>query len=167
MLDKELKHMSRKELLQMLLNQAEINERTNNQLREANAKLEIASEKFKNNKIEINKAGSIAEASLQLSGIFEAAQEAAAMYLDGIKNLEERQEEVYQQFVVEAQNKAEAIINDANAESKRIVDEANEYSNNLKNEADKYWEFIHNKAKEIVKNHEMLRDFIESTRKDF
>ena len=166
MFDKELKHMNRKELLQMLLNQAEINERLREQLDELNAELRKANEKLENNEIRINKAGSIAEASLMLSGVFEAAEEAAASYLEGIKDLEERQEEVHQQIVVEAQNKADNILNNAKAESNKIISEANTYSKKLKEEADKYWEFVNNKAKEIVKNHEMLRDFIESTRKD-
>jgi hypothetical protein len=48
------------------------------QLAEAKAKLE-------DRRITIEKAGSLAEASLQLTKIFEEAQKAADLYLDNVK----------------------------------------------------------------------------------
>ena len=74
MTDKELKKLNRTKLLQMLL---EV-ERENETLRARNAELE---EKMSRRELQIASAGSIAEASLKLSGIFEAAQKAADQYL--------------------------------------------------------------------------------------
>ena len=46
-------------------------------------------EKLNEREIEISSAGSIAEASLELSGVFEAAQDAADRYLENIRKSSE------------------------------------------------------------------------------
>lgn len=81
MTDKELKRMSRAELLELLLFQMEENEKLRKQLRKANKKL-------KERSIMIEESGSIAEAALKLNGVFEAAEEAAQQYLENIQRLE-------------------------------------------------------------------------------
>lgn len=43
----------------------------------------------KSRRIELEKAGSIAEASLRLNGVFEAAQKAADQYLENLRRLSE------------------------------------------------------------------------------
>lgn len=78
MTDKELKKLNRTKLLQMLL---EV-ERENETLRTRNAELE---EMMSRRELQIASAGSIAEASLKLSGIFEAAQKAADQYLYNVR----------------------------------------------------------------------------------
>lgn len=75
---KELKRMSRLELLELTLELTRENELLRQQLKENRFLL-------KSRKINIEKAGSIAEAALQLSGIFEAAQEAAELYLENLQ----------------------------------------------------------------------------------
>ncbi|MGT2752968.1 hypothetical protein [Streptococcus porcinus] len=75
---KELKKLSRKELLELLLEQQLLIEKQEKELKEIKGKL-------KNQKIKIETSGTLAEASLRLSGIFEAAQEAADIYLENIK----------------------------------------------------------------------------------
>ena len=49
------------------------------------AELAQVKEELKNKKIAIESAGTLAEAALKLSHIFEAADEAAKIYLDNIK----------------------------------------------------------------------------------
>ena len=78
MTDKELRHLNRSELLQMLITQGEENRRLKQELEEANKKLN-------ERQLVMENAGSIAEASLQLSGIFEAAEQAAKQYLESVK----------------------------------------------------------------------------------
>ena len=78
MTDKELRRLSRGELLEMLLAQMEENEKLNRQLREAKAQLS-------DRRIIIDQAGTMAEAALQLNGVFEAADRAARQYLENIK----------------------------------------------------------------------------------
>lgn len=82
MTDQELRKLSRADLLELLLQQAKENERLREQLKQAQ-------EQLASRKIEIEKAGSIAEAALQLNGVFEAAEKAAAQYLENVRRLAE------------------------------------------------------------------------------
>lgn len=76
--------MSRAELLELLLEESRENERLRAQLQEMN-------EKLADRAIRIERAGSIAEAALQLNGVFQAAEEAAAQYLENVRHLAEEQ----------------------------------------------------------------------------
>ena len=80
MTDRDLQHLSRTELLELLIAQMEENALLKLQLKSAMAQLE-----HKN--IEILKAGSLAEAALELNGIFQAADAAAKQYLDNVRRL--------------------------------------------------------------------------------
>lgn len=84
MQDKELKRLNRSELLEMLLEQSKEVER----LKEENRRL---SEQLESRRIVIDRAGSIAEAALQLNRIFETAQQAADQYLENVRLLREAQ----------------------------------------------------------------------------
>ena len=82
MTDKELKKLSRSELLEMLI----IQSKRVDELEKLNQSLERALEEERANRtIMLEEAGSIAEAALRLNGIFEAAQAAADQYLENIK----------------------------------------------------------------------------------
>ena len=78
MTDKELKRLSRTELLELLVNQVEENEALKAQVSALTAKLEERA-------IQIEESGSLAEAALKRSGIFSAADEAAERYLENRK----------------------------------------------------------------------------------
>lgn len=76
----ELKRMKRDELQNKILDLSKENE-------ELKKKCEELENKLNNRRIGIKNSGSIAEASMQLSGIFESAQLAANSYLENIKYL--------------------------------------------------------------------------------
>lgn len=80
MTKKELKRMNRLELLELLLEIDQENER----LRAENARL---TEQLNYRKIRLETSGSIAEAALALNHIFEDAQAAADQYLESIRAL--------------------------------------------------------------------------------
>ncbi len=80
MTDKELRRLSRAELLEMLLAQTEENERLRERLDEAEAALA-------NRQVDIERAGSLAEAALSLNKVFLAADEAARQYLENVERL--------------------------------------------------------------------------------
>ena len=80
MTKKELKRMSRVELLELLLDIDEENER----LRRVNVELTA---RLDSRLIRLEQAGSIAEAALALNRIFEDAQAAADQYLESVKAL--------------------------------------------------------------------------------
>ena len=78
MTEKELKKLNRYQLLELIIIQSE-------QIQELQNQLQQAQEQIDAQNIRIAEAGSIAEASLQLSGIFEAAQSAADIYLENVR----------------------------------------------------------------------------------
>lgn len=82
MTERELRKLSRADLLEMLLKESKENE----QLR---AQLEQAQEQLASRKIEIKNAGSIAEAALCLNDVFQAAERAAEQYLENVRRLAE------------------------------------------------------------------------------
>lgn len=77
MTDKQLRKLGRRDLLEILLLQSKELERVKKELQEAREELE-------QRQLAISNAGSIAEAALKLSGIFEAAQAAADQYLENM-----------------------------------------------------------------------------------
>ena len=74
---KELKKLNRKELLEILLEQAKVIEKLENDLDKTRNEL-------KNKKITIAESGSIAEATLRLSKIFGHAQKVADDYVNTV-----------------------------------------------------------------------------------
>lgn len=79
--DKALRRLSRKDLLRLLIEQMEENDALRKELA-------VAQEQLASRKIEIEKAGSLAEASMVFSGVIEAAEKASALYLENIKRME-------------------------------------------------------------------------------
>lgn len=78
MTDKELKHLSRAELLEMLLAQTEENEQLRKQLKQAQAALD-------DRRIQIEECGTMAEAALKLNGVFDAVDKAVKQYLENVQ----------------------------------------------------------------------------------
>lgn len=86
MADRELRKLSRAELLELLLESRQENESLRKQLEEEK---ELLASKA----IKIENVGSIAEAALALNGVFEAAQQAADQYLENVRCLAEEQQD--------------------------------------------------------------------------
>ena len=101
MTEKELRKLNRYQLLELLLVQTERAEKLQN-------RLETVEKTLFDQHVELSALGSIAEASLKLRGVFEAAQAAADLYLEAAK---EKAEEIER----EAREKAEAILAEARA----------------------------------------------------
>jgi len=76
--DKELHKLSRTELLEIMLQQQKEIERLQDELEKAKSLIE-------SRKMLMRKAGSIADAALKISEVFEAAQNAADRYLMSVK----------------------------------------------------------------------------------
>lgn len=85
MTDKELRRLSRSELLEMLIAQMEENEKLRSELNKTRSEL-------KDRRITLSQAGSIAEAALRLNNVFEAADEAARQYLENVRRMKEEED---------------------------------------------------------------------------
>lgn len=79
MTEKELRRLSRMDLLEMLLEQSREVERLQTEL-------ETVKKQLQDRRIMEQEAGSIAEAALRLNKVFEAAQQAADQYLENVLN---------------------------------------------------------------------------------
>lgn len=102
MTDKELKKLSRAELLELLLMQTKEVER----LREKLAKAEsLLSERY----LHILEAGNLAEAVLKVNGVMEAAQAAAQQYIDNMAAMERETEQRCQALLKQAREEAQQI----------------------------------------------------------
>lgn len=80
--DRELRRLSRADLLELLVAESRENERLR-------AELEAMRQKLESREIKLQESGSIAEAALRLNGVFEAAEQAARQYLENIQRLSE------------------------------------------------------------------------------
>lgn len=87
---KDLKRLSRADLLEMLVDQSA-------ELQRMQMKYEAAQRALDQRTIMIDKAGSIADAALQLNGVFEAAQASAQQYIDSVEALAQRKEDEAEQ----------------------------------------------------------------------
>ena len=76
--EKDFRKLKRVELYEIMLAQAE-------EIDDLRAQLAAAKKELENKRIDIQQSGSIAEASLKLTNVFEEAQKAADLYLSNIK----------------------------------------------------------------------------------
>ena len=106
MTEKEMRRLNRYQLLDLLIHQTQRADQLQQKLDEAEERLKVQS-------VRLASLGSIAEASLQLSGVFEAAQKAADQYLEASKERAEKLEDA-------ARRQAVAIIRDAEIKARSI-----------------------------------------------
>ena len=102
MADKDLKRLSRTELLELLLQQTRERERLEQELEEVRRQLA-------DRQIRLDKAGDIAHAALEINGVMEAAQSAARQYLENMERLERQTRQRCEQMLRQARQEAEDI----------------------------------------------------------
>lgn len=106
MTDKELKRLSRAELLELLLIQTKETERLTK-------KLEKAEKMLVDRQLRMEKAGDIAQAALAVNGVMEAAQAAAQQYLDNIARMEKETAARCEKMLIAARREAARILKEA------------------------------------------------------
>jgi len=107
--EKDLKKLNRYQLLELLIIQTERADKLQ-------TKLEDAQKALSEQELKISSLGSMAEAALQVSGVFQAAQNAADMYLGAAKKRAQDIED-------DAHKKAAEILMQAQAQARRIKGE--------------------------------------------
>ena len=124
MTEKELKKLNRYQLLEMIILQTE-------QIADLERQLEKTRQALESQQIRVSQAGSIAEAALQLSGIFEAAQTAADTYLANVlehtKNADQIEADARKaanQVETDARKAADQVEADARKEAEVILSRA-------------------------------------------
>ena len=115
--EKELRKLNRTELLEMLIAQSK-------RLSRVEEELSAAQKELERRKIAITTSGSLAEAALKLNGIFEAADQAAAQYLDSLREQESNAEHIIEahEIINAAEVQRQAILDNASREAKRRIE---------------------------------------------
>ena len=135
MTDKELQKLTRQDLLELLL----VSKKENEALRQELEQLRGSKDE---KQLRLEKIGSIAEASIVVNGVFEAAQAAADQYVLNVKRI---CDEKAQQLL-----ESEDIVHKARTEARRIREETEgrckEMIRQAKEESDRYWRMVHNSA---------------------
>ena len=102
MTDKELKKLTRAELLELLLIQTREMERLQEKLTKADS---LLSQRY----MQYLEAGSLAEAMVKVNGVMEAAQAAADQYLESIAKQEQETKEYCRQLILQASKYAKNL----------------------------------------------------------
>lgn len=113
---KEYRRLSRQELLELLIEESEKTERLE-------MKLAQAEKKLASRELMIEKAGSIAEAALAVNGIFDAAEEACAQYIENVRRLSATQNKIIAAREAESKKQADQIIDEAKRRAHQIETE--------------------------------------------
>lgn len=157
MTEKEMRKLSRGDLLEMLIAQSQ-------ELQTCKEKLATAETALLNRQIQIDNAGSIAEASLALSGVFNAAELACQQYMENIRLLSERQESVCAQMEAESRSRAQQIILDAEQKRDAIFQETQQECCEMRQRAQadsqRYWDEVTAKLETFYDAHVGLRELI-------
>lgn len=164
MTDRELKKMSRAALGKRLLEVMQENEELRCQLR-------IAGEKLADRQLRLENAGSIAEAAISVNGVFEAAQEAAAQYLENIRVLSKQQEEICagldaqsrrdaERLLQETQRQCEHMQEDARREAAQMIEQAQQ-------QAEAQWSEISGRLETFYQSHQGLKELMANNRRYF
>ena len=157
MTEKELKKLSRTDLLQMLIDQSEENKALKEKLEKAEAELE-------KKEITLTEAGSIAEAALKINGVFEAAQAAGQQYLDSIKSLSEKQDALSRIKERETREKCERQIAETQNHCFALEEETRikcaEMQRKAENESKIYWDDVSRRLEKFYRDHEGLRELL-------
>lgn len=117
MTKKELRRLSRADLLEMLIDQSI-------ELEALRTRCEAAETALNNRELCLNNAGSIAEAALGLSGVFTAAEAAAQQYLEELQNLVRRQQEQTEPLLEQARQDADKLLEEARHRCEEMEREA-------------------------------------------
>lgn len=145
MTSKELKRLSRKELLELLIKQQDL-------LAQIQAELEDAKAQLKKRNIVLNQVGTMAEAALALNDVFEATDKAAKQYLDNIKHISESQTEKSVKVETETRIHCEKIIEEARGKARNIIAQAEAESRKKRKAAEDYLRAATQSAKDLLES---------------
>lgn len=157
MTEKELRRLSRADLLQMLIDQAE----ELNVLREKYAAAQAA---LAQKDVVVEEAGSLADAVFKLNGIFDVAQATAQQYIENLKSLSYRQEVLCVQRENESMEKAGSLLIETEKRCAKMEADTKvqcaELLAKAKAEAQTYWDEVSAKLDAYYDQHVGLRELL-------
>ena len=106
MTDKEFKHLSRSQLIEIIY-------RLQLQIDELNEQKQVLEDALADKRLRISNTGNLAQAALEINDCFRSAQNAAEQYLNEIKLMREETESERQKILSQARAEASVIIANA------------------------------------------------------
>lgn len=156
-MDMELKKMSKLELINKVT-------ALNEEITGLKEQLAAAEDRLNSRTIELQEAGSIAEAALKLNGVFEAVQGAAEQYLENIALLSGQQERICEQREKESIEKSIKLMEQTAEKCSALEKETKEKCDKMvlsaKEETETYWELLSKKMDNFYKEHIGLKELI-------
>ena len=153
MTDKELKRLSRVELIDIIYE-------LQKQKEAADAQVVQLQDQLNTRELHIAEAGSIAEAAISVNGVFEAAQVAADQYLFSVKaataNMSEKMaatEKQRQSILQAAEQQAQETLRAAEQQAQKIVADADR-------QAEEKWVCFERRANELIAAHAELQALV-------
>ena len=149
MTDDEIRHLGKTDLLKIVRDQEA-------ELEQSRAQIEELNKSLADKATHLEKCGSIAEASLELNGVFQAAQEAADQYLAEIKEKADSASAEADRIVGEARSKADAQVREA-------IESAGNIESQGKEKAEAYWKDLSEKLEAFYESHVGLRELLKTS----
>ena len=132
-------NLSKNEMMMVMHDQEQEIERLKAKVAELQATLD-------NYEIKINETGTLADASAQISNLFEAAQATVETYIDNIKKRSQKSEEI----LADVQKQADGIISEAEAVAQKRLAAAEV-------EIDEKWAVIESRLLVMYESHKGLK----------
>ena len=105
MTEREMRRLSRADLLEMLIEQSA-------ELEALQAKYAAAQEKLEKREVDLQQAGTLAEAALRFNGVFDAADAAAQEFMDTVRRRSEAQTALCEKLEQESREAAQQLKQD-------------------------------------------------------
>lgn len=157
MKDKDLKRLSREELLQLLIDKTKENETLRSQLDEALVRLDDRT-------LKIEQAGSMAEAALLVNGVLDAAQQAAQQYVENMQKRWHEQEEACTTMEEESRARAERLLMDTRMQCVKMEQETQQRCAELRRtaeqEANQKWDDLFDQLEQLRGENAQLRQML-------
>lgn len=114
--------------------------------------------------IRLSKAGSLADASLEINQMFSTAQNTANLYLENIKIRKEEQEALCQKLETESREKADKLMADTKEAVDLLMSDAKKRSEEMihsaREESQAYWDSLRAKLDAFYEAHLGLREML-------
>lgn len=186
MAEYNLNKMNRKELLELLLQQISDNEKMREQIKELKVQISDVQKDYErqlaDRRIELSKAGSMAEAALRLNRVFADADLAVQQYQENIKKYSDNAESMAKSIKDEANREAATILTAARNEAEKtktnarisaqamldkakqdaevIITNAQKQASRTRIDADKYQKDVKEKMTELYSTYKGLQSIM-------
>lgn len=146
MTDKEIRHLGKTELLNIIRDQEAELEQLRTQITQFQTQISSKT-------IRMEKCGSIAEAAMQINQVFQAAQAAADQYIASVHAKGADAEAAASQMEMRAREMADAKIRDAEENCQQMERESRKKSA-------EYWEALQVQLEQFYKSHLGLKEML-------